>query len=82
MIFASTGGAVYGEQDEFPAPEDHPQYPVAPYGVSKLAGERHLDYYRVQHGLIYVELRYSNIYGPRWGPHGRAGVVALFFEKS
>ena len=51
VIFASTGGAVYREQDEFPAPEDHPQYPVTPYGVSKLAGERHLDYYRVQHGL-------------------------------
>ena len=54
VIFASTGGAVYGEQDVFPAPEDHPQYPVSPYGVSKLAGERYLHYYRTQYGLPYA----------------------------
>jgi len=78
VVFASTGGAVYGEQREFPAPEDHPQYPVSPYGVSKLAGERYLNYYRVQHGLSYVALRYANVYGPRQDPHGEAGVVAIF----
>jgi UDP-glucose 4-epimerase len=78
VVFASTGGAVYGEQQEFPAAEDHPQYPVSPYGVSKLAGERYLHYYSVQYGLPYVALRYSNVYGPRQDPHGEAGVVAIF----
>jgi UDP-glucose 4-epimerase len=78
VVFASTGGAVYGEQNEFPAPEDHPQYPVSPYGVSKLAGERYLHYYRAQHGLRYAALRYANVYGPRQDPHGEAGVVAIF----
>ena len=78
VVFASTGGAVYGEQQEFPAPEDHPQYPVSPYGVSKLAGERYLHYYHVGFGLPYVALRYANVYGPRQDPHGEAGVVAIF----
>jgi UDP-glucose 4-epimerase len=78
VVFASTGGAVYGEQHRFPAPEDHPQYPVSPYGVSKLAGERYLHYYQVQFGLPYVALRYANVYGPRQDPHGEAGVVAIF----
>jgi len=78
VIFASTGGAVYGEQKEFPAPEDHPQYPVSPYGVSKLAGERYLHFYGVQYGISYVALRYANVYGPRQDPHGEAGVVAIF----
>jgi UDP-glucose 4-epimerase len=78
VIFASTGGAVYGEQAEFPAPEDHPQYPVSPYGVSKLAGERYLHFYHAQYGLSYAALRYANVYGPRQDPHGEAGVVAIF----
>ena len=78
VVFASTGGAVYGEQETFPATEDHPQYPISPYGVSKLAGERYLHYYRVQHGLPYISLRYANVYGPRQDPHGEAGVVAIF----
>jgi UDP-glucose 4-epimerase len=78
VIFASTGGAVYGEQQEFPAPEDHPQYPISPYGVSKLAGERYLHFYHVQYGISYAALRYSNVYGPRQDPHGEAGVVAIF----
>jgi UDP-glucose 4-epimerase len=78
VVFASTGGAVYGEQREFPATEDHPQYPLSPYGVSKLAGERYLNFYRGQYGLPYVALRYANVYGPRQDPHGEAGVVAIF----
>ena len=78
VVFASTGGAVYGEQRENPATEEHPQYPISPYGVSKLAGERYLHYYHVQYGLPYIALRYANVYGPRQDPHGEAGVVAIF----
>ena len=77
-IFASSGGAVYGEQQEWPATEDHPQRPISPYGVSKLAGERYLHFYHVQYGLRYAALRYANVYGPRQDPHGEAGVVAIF----
>ena len=78
VVLASTGGAIYGEQKEFPASEDHPEYPISPYGVSKLAAERYLHFYRVQYGLPYVALRYANVYGPRQDPHGEAGVVAIF----
>ena len=78
VVFASTGGAVYGEQREFPATEEHSQYPISPYGVSKLAGERYLHFYDVQHGVSYAALRYANVYGPRQDPHGEAGVVAIF----
>jgi UDP-glucose 4-epimerase len=78
VVFASSGGAIYGDQDEFPAAEDHPQYPVSPYGVSKLAGERYLHFYHVQYGVSYAALRYANVYGPRQDPHGEAGVVAIF----
>ena len=78
VVFASTGGAIYGDQETFPATEDHPQYPLSPYGVSKLAGERYLHYYHAQYGLPYVALRYANVYGPRQDPHGEAGVVAIF----
>jgi UDP-glucose 4-epimerase len=78
VVFASTGGAVYGEQREFPATEEHPQYPISPYGVSKLAAERYLHFYDIEHGLSYAALRYANVYGPRQDPHGEAGVVAIF----
>jgi UDP-glucose 4-epimerase len=78
VVFASTGGAIYGEQKKFPAPEDHPEYPVSPYGVSKLAAERYLHFYSVQYGISYTALRYANVYGPRQDPHGEAGVVAIF----
>lgn len=81
VIFASTGGAIYGEQDVHPADEDHPVCPVSPYGVSKLAGERYLYFYHVQYGLDVVCLRYANVYGPRQNPHGEAGVVAIFLKK-
>ena len=78
VIFSSTGGAIYGEQDEFPCSEDHPLRPVSPYGVAKLATEAYLFFYKVQYGIDYVALRYGNVYGPRQDPHGEAGVVAIF----
>lgn len=81
FIFSSTGGAVYGEQDVFPAPETHPTRPVSPYGVSKAAGELYLGYYRAQYGLNFAALRYANVYGPRQNPHGEAGVVAIFAQR-
>jgi UDP-glucose 4-epimerase len=81
VVFSSTGGAIYGEQDAFPAPETHPTRPVSPYGVSKASGELYLGYYRIQHGLRSVSLRYANVYGPRQNPHGEAGVVAIFSER-
>lgn len=81
VIFASTGGAIYGEQDYFPADEEHPNRSVSPYGVSKLCVEKYLHYYYVNYGINYVSLRYSNVYGPRQNPHGEAGVVAIFANK-
>jgi UDP-glucose 4-epimerase len=81
VVFSSTGGAIYGEQDVFPAPESHPTRPVSPYGVSKASGELYLGYYRAQYGLRSVALRYANVYGPRQNPHGEAGVVAIFSER-
>jgi UDP-glucose 4-epimerase len=81
VLFASTGGAIYGEQDFFPATEDHPARPVSPYGVSKLAFERYLFYYHVAYGLDVTCLRYANVYGERQNPHGEAGVVAIFHDR-
>jgi len=81
FIFASTGGAIYGEQDVFPADETHPANPVSPYGISKLSIEKYLHYYHVEHGLTHTVLRYSNVYGPRQNPHGEAGVIAIFSKK-
>jgi UDP-glucose 4-epimerase len=78
VIFSSTGGAIYGEQEAFPCDEDHPLRPVSPYGVAKLATEKYLFFYRAEYGLDYVALRYANVYGPRQDPHGEAGVVAIF----
>lgn len=81
VLFASTGGAIYGEQDTFPATEDHPCRPVSPYGVAKLACERYLYFHHVSHGLNVTCLRYANVYGPRQNPLGEAGVVAIFAER-
>lgn len=81
VLFASSGGAAYGEQDEFPAPETHKLEPVSPYGVSKRASELYLSCYRAMYGLEYVAMRYANVYGPRQDPHGEAGVVAIFAVK-
>ncbi len=81
VIFASTGGAIYGEQETFPAGEDHATRPLSPYGVSKLAGERYLEYFHHEHGLDATCLRYANVYGERQNPHGEAGVVAIFITR-
>ena len=81
FMFASTGGAVYGEQDYFPADEKHNQQPKSPYGISKLAVEKYLYFYHSEHKLNYTILRYANIYGPRQNPFGEAGVVAIFSTK-
>lgn len=81
VIFASTGGAVYGEQDYFPADEEHPTRPVSPYGITKLTVEKYLFFYKLTYGLQHVILRYANVYGPRQNPFGEAGVVAIFIEK-
>ena len=78
VIFSSTGGAIYGEQEQFPCNEDHPLRPISPYGVAKLATEAYLFFYKVQYGIDYAALRYANVYGPRQDPHGEAGVVAIF----
>ncbi len=81
IVFASTGGAIYGEQDVFPATEEHPLRPLSPYGITKLCTEKYLFYYRAVHGVDHVILRYANVYGPRQNPHGEAGVVAIFASK-
>jgi UDP-glucose 4-epimerase len=81
MIFASSGGAIYGEQDCFPADETHPRRPISPYGVAKLTTENYLFYYKTVYGFDSVCLRYANIYGPRQNPEGEAGVVAIFATK-
>ncbi len=78
VLFASTGGAIYGEQEQFPADELHATQPVSPYGVAKLAVEKYLYYFGIEHGLRWTALRYANVYGPRQSPHGEAGVVAIF----
>jgi len=81
FIFVSTGGAVYGEQDYFPADENHPLNPLSPYGVGKLAVEKYLHFYKNTYGLNYFIVRYANVYGPRQNPFGEAGVVAIFCDK-
>jgi len=78
VIFASTGGAIYGDQDSVPTAETIFPKPVSPYGVAKLAVEQYLHAFQAMHGLRAIALRYSNVYGPRQNPHGEAGVVAIF----
>jgi UDP-glucose 4-epimerase len=80
FIFASTGGAIYGDTDRLPTPEDFPPQPLSPYGIHKWLGEQYLRYYAHQHGLTYTVLRYANVYGPRQNPDGEAGVVSIFLS--
>jgi UDP-glucose 4-epimerase len=81
FLFVSSGGVVYGEPDLRPTPETASKLPLSPYGVTKLSAEYYLYYYHRVHGLEYVALRYSNVYGPRQDPHGEAGVVAIFASR-
>jgi UDP-glucose 4-epimerase len=81
FIYAATGGACYGEPKQIPVPEDHPLNPITPYGISKHTVEHYLFTFQCLHGLEYVVLRYSNVYGPRQSSHGEAGVFAIFAEQ-
>jgi UDP-glucose 4-epimerase len=81
FIFASTGGAIYGDDAPLPARETDRARPEAPYGIAKLAVEHYLHFYQREHGLIPIALRYANVYGPRQNGMGEAGVVAIFIEK-
>ena len=81
VIFASTGGAIYGDDAPLPAREDDRARPEAPYGIAKMAVEHYLHFYHRQHGIIPIALRYANVYGPRQNGLGEAGVVAIFIEK-
>ena len=81
VVFSSSGGAIYGEQEAYPAPETHVTRPLSPYGLSKLCGEQYLSYFQRVSGLQAVSLRYANVYGPRQDPEGEAGVVAIFIQK-
>jgi UDP-glucose 4-epimerase len=78
VLFASSGGAAYGETDRIPTPEDEPARPVSVYGASKASSELFLGVWRAAHGITSTALRYGNVYGPRQDPHGEAGVVAIF----
>jgi UDP-glucose 4-epimerase len=81
FVNTSTGGAIYGEGQILPAPEDHPVAPLAPYGASKFCAETYCGLFRRLHGLSTVSLRYGNVYGPRQDPLGEAGVIAIFCGK-
>jgi UDP-glucose 4-epimerase len=81
VIYASTGGAVYGEPQCLPVPEGHPVNPLDPYGASKHHVEHYLHLYRLNFGIDFTALRYPNVYGPRQNPHGEAGVVAIFLGQ-
>ncbi|MBA7536430.1 UDP-glucose 4-epimerase [subsurface metagenome] len=81
IVFASSGGTIYGEPEHFPITEDYPFKPQSPYGIGKVAVEHYLDFYQKNYHLPYVALRYGNVYGPRQDPYGEAGVIAIFIEK-
>jgi len=78
IIYISSGGAMYGDADIIPTPEDYDAKPVSPYGMHKVLGENYLRFFKNEHGLHFIVLRYANVYGPRQDPYGEAGVVAIF----
>jgi UDP-glucose 4-epimerase len=80
IVYASTGGALYGEPDYLPVDEGHPVNPISQYGITKHTVEHYIFLYRHNYGLDYTTLRYPNVYGPRQDPHGEAGVIAIFTE--
>lgn len=82
FVFASTGGALYGETESIPSGERVRTLPESPYGIAKLAVEHYLRYYGQTHNLRSAVLRLANVYGPRQDPHGEAGVVAIFCQKA
>jgi UDP-glucose 4-epimerase len=81
VLFASSGGAIYGEPENGPSVESSPTRPLSPYGCSKLAGEAYLGFYAAEYALPVTIFRYANVYGPRQSPHGEAGVVAIFATR-
>jgi UDP-glucose 4-epimerase len=81
IIFISSGGAIYGEAEEFPTSEKSPALPLSPYAITKSVSEQYLAFYKHQYDLDYTILRYANVYGPRQIPHGEAGVVAVFMDR-
>ena len=81
VVFASSGGAIYGDTDVIPTPEGHSANPASLYGAAKQCGEIYGNVYARLYGIEFVALRYANVYGPRQDPHGEAGVVAIFAER-
>lgn len=81
IVFASSGGAIYGDREPIPADEEHVKEPLSPYGVSKMTGELYLAYFYMAFGMRYIALRYANVYGPRQSSKGEAGVVAIFIAQ-
>lgn len=81
IVFASSGGTVYGEPTILPVNEQYPFYPSSPYGITKMTSEYYLKFYAKHYGLNYISLRYGNVYGPRQDPYGEAGVIAIFIKK-
>jgi UDP-glucose 4-epimerase len=80
IIYSSTGGALYGDPEVVPCPDDAPVVPISPYGMSKYMAEQYVDFYSRQYRQNFTTLRYGNVYGPRQDPHGEAGVVAIFIS--
>lgn len=82
IVFSSTGGAIYGDCNIFPTPESHICVPMSPYGLSKWVAEQYIELFSRSHAIAYVNLRYSNVYGPRQSGSGESGVIAIFSEKA
>ncbi|MBS0201580.1 MAG: NAD-dependent epimerase/dehydratase family protein [Planctomycetes bacterium] len=80
LVFASSGGVLYGDVS-VPAAENSPANPISPYGIAKWVGEKYLEFFSRERGIQGVALRYANVYGPRQNPHGEAGVVAIFSQR-